>query len=169
MKKIWYVVFLMVCALMATSCSSDDDDDVDEAWKEANRVALLAVTGDSNYTAIKSQSDAGSIYVKKIRNGSGTDRIYYNSKVKIHYKGYYYDGTVFDKQYEPVYQDPYEATANSFIDGFTTALQWMKEGDYWEVWIPYQLGYGTSTYGSIPGYSNLKFEIEIVEIMDKPQ
>lgn len=54
---------------------------------------------------------------------------------------------------------------NGVIDGFSTALQHMKEGDIWEIWVPWELGYGSSGSGSIPGYTTLVFEIELMEIM----
>ncbi|MFA7065782.1 MAG: FKBP-type peptidyl-prolyl cis-trans isomerase, partial [Dysgonamonadaceae bacterium] len=51
------------------------------------------------------------------------------------------------------------------VDGFSTALQHMKEGDKWEVWIPWQLGYGERGQSPIPGYTTLVFEIELVEVL----
>jgi len=47
------------------------------------------------------------------------------------------------------------------VDGFTTALQHMRKGDRWKVYIPYQLGYGESANSSIPGYSTLVFDITL--------
>lgn len=172
MKKIWYLAFLMICSLMVTSCGDDDDDDVSQEWKDANFKAFYDISADKvNYKEIISESKAGSIYVKKLKEGDGTKRIFYNSTVKLHYKGSYYEGTVFDDSHESYYKEPVTAEAKSFIDGFTTALQWMTEGDHWDVWIPYQLAYGTAGYTSgntsIPGYSTLHFEIEIVEILDE--
>jgi FKBP-type peptidyl-prolyl cis-trans isomerase FklB len=41
----------------------------------------------------------------------------------------------------------------------------MKVGDIWEIWVPWELGYGSSGSGSIPGYTTLVFEIELMEIM----
>ena len=40
----------------------------------------------------------------------------------------------------------------------------MVEGDKYEVWIPQQLAYGANGSGSIPGYSTLIFEIELVSV-----
>jgi len=51
------------------------------------------------------------------------------------------------------------------VDGFSTALQHMQEGDKWEVWIPWWLGYGESGSGSIKGYTTLVFEIELVKVV----
>ena len=60
--------------------------------------------------------------------------------------------------------------------GVRTALQYMHEGDRWEVWVPYTLGFGEdeakifryllpSNYvTTIPAYSTLVFEIEVVRV-----
>ena len=50
-------------------------------------------------------------------------------------------------------------SSSSNIDGFTTVLQHMRVGDFWRVYIPYQLGYGEDATGSIPAYSTLVFDI----------
>ncbi len=60
---------------------------------------------------------------------------------------------------------PRTFSVNGVIDGFSTALQHMKEGDIWEIWVPWELGYGSSGSGNIPGYTTLVFEIELMEIM----
>jgi peptidylprolyl isomerase/FKBP-type peptidyl-prolyl cis-trans isomerase FklB len=54
---------------------------------------------------------------------------------------------------------------NELIDGFSTALQHMEVGDKWEVWIPWQLGYGAIGQREIKAYSTLVFEIELVDIV----
>ena len=38
----------------------------------------------------------------------------------------------------------------------------MKVGDQWELYIPYQLGYGKDGYSDIPGYSTLIFNVNLV-------
>lgn len=40
----------------------------------------------------------------------------------------------------------------------------MKVGDQWELYIPYQLGYGKDGYSDIPGYSTLIFNVNLVGI-----
>ncbi|MDR3137997.1 MAG: FKBP-type peptidyl-prolyl cis-trans isomerase, partial [Tannerellaceae bacterium] len=117
---------------------------------------------------IPSEGNNGSIYVKVLEEGTGTETIYYNSKVKVYYSGRLIDGTVFDSADEP-YEAAATFTVSSLITGWTTALQYMKEGDRWEIWIPYQLAYGTSgtSDGSIPAYSTLIFEVEVVDIVEQ--
>ena len=46
----------------------------------------------------------------------------------------------------------------------TTALQDMHVGDLWEVYIPWNLAYGSSASGSTPKYSDLIFELYLAEI-----
>ncbi|MCC8155358.1 MAG: FKBP-type peptidyl-prolyl cis-trans isomerase [Tannerellaceae bacterium] len=51
---------------------------------------------------------------------------------------------------------------------WVTALQYMKEGDEWEIWIPQELAYGRrgSDFGSvtIPPYSALNFTLKVLEV-----
>ena len=51
--------------------------------------------------------------------------------------------------------------------GWTEAMQLMKEGDKWELYVPAELGYGGrgSPSGSIAPGDTLIFEIEIVQVM----
>ena len=98
----------------------------------------------------------------------------YTDTVAIHYKGRllpstsYPLGKVFDASYnDPFDEDisvPYSTlTTGGYIDGVATALQHMRRGDHWTVYIPHQLGYGASGYSSIPGYSTLIFEIRMAD------
>jgi FKBP-type peptidyl-prolyl cis-trans isomerase len=41
----------------------------------------------------------------------------------------------------------------------------MVKGDKWEVVIPYHLAYGEKGNSSIPGYSTLAFEIEVMNVV----
>ena len=53
---------------------------------------------------------------------------------------------------------------SSMIDGFATALLNMHVGNYWRIYIPYQLGYGKSGSDStIPGYSILVFDLTLLD------
>jgi len=56
---------------------------------------------------------------------------------------------------------------NSVVDGFSTALQYMHPGDRWRVYIPYSLGYGSSSSGSVQAYSTLIFDIYLKSFKTK--
>ena len=51
------------------------------------------------------------------------------------------------------------------IEGWIIALQQMRPGDKWEVYIPAEMGYGKFSQPGIPGGSTLIFEIELVAVM----
>lgn len=85
-------------------------------------------------------------------------------KVRCHYSGTFVDGTKFDSSY-----DRGEAAVfgvNQVIAGWTEALQLMPAGSKWELYIPYNLGYGEhGAPGSIPPYSALVFTVELLEVL----
>ena len=50
------------------------------------------------------------------------------------------------------------------IEGWQIALQKMRVGDRWIIYIPYTMGYGTRTSGPIPAFSTLVFEVQLLGI-----
>jgi FKBP-type peptidyl-prolyl cis-trans isomerase len=58
----------------------------------------------------------------------------------VHYQGTLIDGTPFDSSYER--GEPSEVAPNQVIKGWTEALQYMTEGEKWEVYIPMEMAYG---------------------------
>jgi FKBP-type peptidyl-prolyl cis-trans isomerase FklB len=84
-------------------------------------------------------------------------------KVKIHYQGTLIDGTEFDNSYKT--GKPAEYPVKNFIKGWTEALQLMKEGAKWELYIPPELAYGARGNRGIPGNSTLIFQIELIEVV----
>lgn len=87
----------------------------------------------------------------------------YTSEVKVKYKGWLYDSTPFDSSY---LQTDSCATVvpSDLIQGWAIALEQMRVGDKVEVLIPYAAAYGSSGMGSVPPYSNLRFELELKDI-----
>jgi len=83
------------------------------------------------------------------------------SVVTINYSGAFIDGTVFDSSYAS--GGPVTFPLAQLIPGWVEALPLMKEGDSWEVVVPYQLGYGEQGRGSIPPRQTLVFQIELIK------
>ena len=83
-------------------------------------------------------------------------------KVKVHYHGTLTNGTVFDSSVER--NEPITFALTQVIAGWTEALQLMPVGSKFKLYIPQQLGYGGQQAGSIPPYSTLIFEVELLGI-----
>ncbi|MEX2016533.1 MAG: FKBP-type peptidyl-prolyl cis-trans isomerase [Candidatus Hydrogenedentales bacterium] len=87
--------------------------------------------------------------------------------VKAHYSGTLTDGTPFDSSYKR--NEPFVTPVNRVIPGWTEALQLMKEGAKWRIYVPHNLAYGArGAPPAIPPYSTLIFEMELLEVMDAP-
>lgn len=85
-----------------------------------------------------------------------------SDKVKVHYSGKLLDGTEFDSSIKR--GEPITFGVQQVIPGWTEILQLMPVGSKWTVYIPYNLAYGAEGTGPIPAYSNLIFDIELLDI-----
>lgn len=86
-----------------------------------------------------------------------------SSTVQTHYEGTLISGEVFDSSYKR--GQPAEFPVGGVIAGWTEALQLMKEGAKWRLYIPSDLAYGERTAGSIPPHSTLVFDIELLKVL----
>lgn len=131
-------------------------------WKSRNWI-LLKSRG-NGMTTLKS----GLVYKVLKRRLVGVSPVE-TSICKCHYSGSLMDGTIFDSTYER--NEPVSFKPSQVIPGWKEALLMMKEGEKWELYIPYDLAYGKKGQDDIiPPYESLKFIIEIIEITgDKKQ
>jgi len=103
-------------------------------------------------------TDSGLQY-KVITEGSG-DTPSAESVVEVDYEGKLIDGTVFDSSYTN--GQPVQFPVNGVIKGWTEALQLMKEGAKWELYIPSDLAYGPGGAGGVIGpNATLIFTVEL--------
>ena len=117
-----------------------------------------------------------SICCKVIDRGTGTGFPYSTDSVRVNYVGRlmpsdaYATGYVFDYSglyatddyvFSPTLSTPAHLLVGSTVDGFATALQHMRIGDRWLVYIPWQLGYGEVAKDAIPAYSTLVFDLQL--------
>ena len=83
--------------------------------------------------------------------------------VSTHYRGTLLDGREFDSSYKR--NEPTEFPVNRVIKGWTEALQLMKEGSKWMLYIPPHLAYGERGAGGLIGPNEtLIFEIELLKV-----
>lgn len=182
-------LLLLFFPFLIASCS-ESDETVEEYpnWQQTNdaywsqlytRANDSIKAGSQNWKIIRnwsledslSTANTNYIIVNVLKHGTGSGSPLYTDSVRCHYighllpstsypSGYRFDGSV--QEGVSVEQSiPASFLVSSLTDGFATALQHMHIGDEWNVYVPYNLGYGTSATGSIPAYSMLIFYIKL--------
>ena len=116
------------------------------------------------------------VYCKVLEKGSGAVKPMFTDSVATDYRGKLiplYDGSevIFDQSYQgELNKDtaiPVVFGVSTVIEGWTTALMQMVEGDRWEMYIPYDMAYGQFGQSDIPGYSTLIFDIHLNNVYTK--
>lgn len=97
-----------------------------------------------------------------IKSGNG-DSPKSTDRVRTHYHGTLLDGTVFDSSVER--DEPITFAVGGVIRGWTEALQLMKVGDKWRLYVPAELAYSNRGSGpDIGPHATLIFEVELLGI-----
>lgn len=108
------------------------------------------------------KSTPSGLQYRVIKQGTGavaTD----TTQVEVNYEGKLIDGTIFDSSYKRGKTATF--TPTQVIKGWGEALKMMPEGSIYELFIPYDLGYGERGAGrDIPPYATLIFKVEIVKV-----
>ncbi|HMI78532.1 MAG TPA: FKBP-type peptidyl-prolyl cis-trans isomerase [Ferruginibacter sp.] len=123
------------------------------AFLEANkkRPGVIVLPNGLQYEVVKSGDPAG---IKP----AATDT------VLVNYAGTTIDGQEFDNSFKR--GQPYKTALKDVIRGWTEILQLMRVGDRWKVYIPSDMGYGTSGNGpKIPPHSVLVFDMALEAIV----
>lgn len=108
------------------------------------------------------QTTASGLQYEVINEGDGATPTATDS-VTVHYTGTLIDGTVFDSSVER--GEPATFGVTQVIQGWVEALQMMKVGSKWRLFIPSNLAYGPNGAGGIIGpNATLIFEVELLKI-----
>lgn len=195
-KRNFILLFAFIAIVTGFSSCLNTEDPFEQyrSWyvQNENYFTKLQKSGTYEVDSIPLNEGGGIILKKVLKKGTGTVNPYFNSSVKVYYTGKRLkDGSdatedmiTFDTTFKitnvpgsnpsiPLddeglkeYNNPATFAVNSLIKGWTYALQHMVVGEKAEVVIPWILGYGIQGNGSIPPYSTLIFEIELVEIIN---
>ena len=184
------IIWCLLAVLALASCKEEDDTVEEYAdWQNKNDVFFARLVSDTQQKIDQGQTSWGLypsftlpdkgysfgygdyVVAEKLKEGSGLTSPLLTDSVEVHYMGRllpspsYAQGLIFDRSYAGIF-DPELATPSKFlvsgvVRGFATALMHMHRGDHWRVYIPYQLGYGSSSRSAIPGYSTLIFDLQL--------
>ena len=149
MKKYLYLFTLV---LIFISCS----DKTDTSFEPETEQDIIQYIEDNNLNATRSNS--GLYYV--INNEGSGARPTSTSNVTVDYKGYFLDGVVFDESNS----NGISFRLNEVIQGWTEGITYFREGGNGILLVHYNLGYGESGRGSIPGGSVLIFDIRLLSV-----
>ena len=191
---LWVIGLLFSVSFAVTSCEETDGAvDPYFNWRERNELYIdsIARVAEANlgdevgqwkkvhtYKFVPPINDLNPdvndyVYCRVIKKGTGTVKPLYTDTVSTHYRGQLiplYDGqkVVFDQSFQGDLKEdvaiPVGFPVSGVIEGWTSVLQQMVEGDRWEVHIPWQLSYGKYGSSDIPGYSALVFDMQLVKL-----
>ena len=193
-NKFWFISLLFALAFGFASCAEDTPvEDPYANWAERNVQYLDSIArvarnhpADESWEIYKnfkinSTSPGGnlispdelhvydSVYVKVLTKGDGIIPMSTDT-VEVAYQGFLmngerFDGTYYDK-FNPEVNDNFRKfNADGVIVGWTTALLYMNVGTFAEVYSPYQMAYQETGDRGIPGYSVLKFELFLNDVI----
>jgi FKBP-type peptidyl-prolyl cis-trans isomerase len=110
------------------------------------------------------QATASGLQYRVLRQGNGASPTL-NDRVRCHYRGTLLGGTEFDNSTN--HGGPAEFAVNEVIPGWTEALQKMRAGDKWQLFVPVDLGYRMNPPpgSGIEPNSMLIFEVELLEVL----
>lgn len=146
----------------------------------------IGIDNDLNGGIIKPSGEeftmTDSVYVHFHSLAESGEAPLFTDSVSVYYSGWLINDEKFDGNYQGDWKDGYTDeiyspstfTVQGFVAGWQTALmeakaetgyKGMRPGDRADVHIPYQLAYGVSGSGSIPGRSVLKFHIKVEKVI----
>jgi FKBP-type peptidyl-prolyl cis-trans isomerase FklB len=145
-----------------------DDMFPTQEQKQARAEAAKAIiTQSENFLSENAQQDGievtqSGLQYRVVEPGSGAQPGP-RDRVVVNYTGKLVDGTIFDSSYAR--GEPLSIPVHRVIPGWTEALQLMKVGAKWQLFIPASLGYGIEGAGDlIPPHAALIFDVELVSI-----
>lgn len=181
-----YLVYVFVACLLMCSCSETSEVSAYDNWQTRNEAYI-----DSLYDVFTTHADRGGLdtihlltapakylFYKKLTPVTTLQDYVYDpsqtpldqsSSVDMYYRGTNILGERFDGYTgsEPTEFDApstFTVAYGSVITGWWEVLQRMGVGERWEVYIPWEFGYGSSGSSSILGYSTLIFDMQMLRI-----
>ena len=112
---------------------------------------------------VVAEPTASGLYYVMTQEGNG-EKPEVGKPVKMHYTGKLLNGTVFDSSVERGEPFMFTLGVGQVIPGWDEGVQLMSKGEKGVLYIPYYLAYGDRPAGDkIPAFSNLMFEVELVD------
>ena len=154
--KIVFVLAIILIVSVLYSCSIENY----ATKKFAANNEILAYLNDKELSILPDSLGLVYIPIKKGNNVFPKE----NDLVAFHYIGYYLNGEVFDSSYDKSRPLIVQLGENQMIKGLEYSLLKMDKGSKAKVIIPFYLAYDNIPNAPVSAYSNLVFEIELIDI-----
>ena len=187
-KTLWLLWAALITSCLFSAC--DETSEVNEYadWRNRNQrfvdsiAAVAEENADGTWRIYKSYTlppdnpndltvvkDVNNyVYCHIEENGTGTTSPIYTDSIRASYRVWLINDMLIDQsfrgEFNPAISVPSKFAMSSTIIGWTTALQQMRTGDSWTIYIPYELGYGKRQSGDVPGYSALKYWVNLAGV-----
>ena len=153
----------LTAALLLAACGGEAGEAPGDDARIAEAAAFMAENADADGVVTLESGLQYKVLNAAPDGAPGPDG---NDLVRVHYEGSLTDGTVFDSSFER--GSPYVTTPEQVVPGWTEALQRMKVGDEWLLYVPPELGYGAQQSGRIPPHSVLVFRLQLLDMAAAP-
>jgi len=154
---------VLVATLLVAACHRPPVSPEELAKNAADAAAFM----EKNKSAEGIQTLPSGLQYKVLVSGpSGAASPDRNDLVRVDYEGALTNGTVFDSSFERGV--PLAIHVDEVVPGWTEALQRMKAGDEWMLYVPPALGYKDQRAGDIPPNSALVFRVKLLDVAPVP-
>lgn len=136
---------------------------LEKRYPEKKKVAEAEMKVYAKNAELKAIGDG--VYYKVVKEGDG-EKPKADGIAEVIYEGKLTNDTIFDSSEKMQPGKPVEMPVGGIIKGLQKALLQMPVGSVWEIYIPYNLGYGAAGSGPIPPFSNLIFKIDLRGVKD---
>jgi peptidylprolyl isomerase/FKBP-type peptidyl-prolyl cis-trans isomerase FklB len=152
---------ILAVALALTACSKGPSDAASDPAAEGR--AFLAKNAHAPGVVVTHDG----LQYRILRSGPATGlKPKLADEVKVNYEAKTLDGQVVDSSYDR--GQPSVMTVRDLVPGWQEALQLMRPGDEWLIYLPPKLGYGDKGAGPIPPDAVLMFKLELIDVLPDP-
>ena len=169
-----FISALLFVLIPALGMAQDDGENLENENEKEKEKASYGVEEKAEFKFLQAnaknegviQLETGLQY-KVLTSGLGKSPVA-TDMVQAHYEGRLVTGEVIDSSYER--GTPVTLPVGRVIPGWSEALQLMKEGDKWELYVPNALAFGErGAPPRIPPFATLIFKIELIKVLSEEE
>lgn len=165
MNFAWVRAGALAAALLAVAACGNGNADASADAEARAEAAAYFLKSNARAEGVKT-TESGLQY--KVLQSGPSDGVQPDSNdlIRLEYEGSLTNGDVFDSSFErgmPVVMSP-----QNLVPGWVEALQMMRPGDEWMLYVPPELGYGEEGRPGIPPNSVLVFRVKMLAVAPAP-